>query len=305
MDTAVRVEGLVKKYGEVTALNGVSFRVRRNVIFGIAGPDGAGKTTLIRILCGLLKADSGVIELLGHRIPQDYMKVRDSIGYLSQKFSLYSDLTVDENIRFIAEIHGVKDYKSRREELLEFTRMKKFRSFLAGNLSGGMKQKLGLACTLIYRPKILLLDEPTTGVDPVSRREFWLILAGLLNEDLTVIISTPYMEEAERFSEIALIENGRILAVDTPDGIKGKIHKTVLEIVCTPARRAYDLITAKGEDEVQLFGDRVNVILESESASEAELTNMLKVNGVNIADLRRSRPSLENAFIHLMKAGKQ
>jgi ABC-2 type transport system ATP-binding protein len=301
MELALSIKNVRKKYGDVIALNGVSLDVRKNIIFGIAGPDGAGKSTLIRILCGLLKPDEGEMNILAAEMPKDYLKIKDSIGYLSQKFSLYADLTVDENIEFIAEIHGVKKFHDRREELLEFTRMKKFRKFLAGNLSGGMKQKLALACTLIYKPKLLFLDEPTTGVDPVSRREFWLILAGLLKEDITIIISTPYMEEAERFNQIALIENGHILAVDSPAGIKSRIRNTVLEIVCTPARKAYELILASGDDEVQLFGDRVNVILEDNADSEERVVKLLKDNEVSVNDLRKTSPTLENAFIHLLK----
>lgn len=301
MELALSIKNVRKKYGDVIALNGVSLDVKKNIIFGIAGPDGAGKSTLIRILCGLLKPDDGEMNILAAEMPKDYLKIKDSIGYLSQKFSLYADLTVDENIEFIAEIHGVKKFHERREELLEFTRMKKFRKFLAGNLSGGMKQKLALACTLIYQPKLLFLDEPTTGVDPVSRREFWLILAGLLKEDITIIISTPYMEEAERFNQIALIENGHILAVDSPAGIKSRIRNTVLEIVCTPARKAYELILASGDDEVQLFGDRVNVILEDNADSEERVVKLLKDNEVSVNDLRKTSPTLENAFIHLLK----
>lgn len=301
MEFTLSIKNVGKKYGDEIALNGVSLDVKKNIIFGIVGPDGAGKSTLIRILCGLLKPDEGEINILDAEMPKDYLKIKDSIGYLSQKFSLYADLTVDENIEFIAEIHGVKEFHDRREELLEFTRMKKFRKFLAGNLSGGMKQKLALACTLIYQPKLLFLDEPTTGVDPVSRREFWLILAGLLKEDITIIISTPYMEEAERFNEIALIENGHILAVDSPAGIKSRIRNTVLEIVCTPARKAYDLILASGDDEVQLFGDRVNVILDNKAGSEEKVVKLLKDNEIIINDLRKTSPTLENAFIHLLK----
>jgi ABC-2 type transport system ATP-binding protein len=301
METAISLNNVRKNYEEVSALKGVTFDVKKNIIFGLAGPDGAGKSTLIRILCGLLKPDEGEISILGMNLPKDYNIIKDSIGYLSQKFSLYTDLTVDENIEFIAQIHGVKKFHDRREELLEFTRMKKFRKFLAGNLSGGMKQKLALACTLIYQPKLLLLDEPTTGVDPVSRREFWLILAGLLKEDITILISTPYMEEAERFNEIALIENGHILAVDSPAGIKSRIRNTVLEIVCTPARKAYELILASGDDEVQLFGDRVNVILDNNADSEEKVVKLLKDNMISINDLRKTTPTLENAFIHLLK----
>lgn len=301
MESVVRVSDAVKHFGSLKAIDSVTFEVKKNSLFGLAGPDGAGKSTLIRMLCGLVNADSGEIEILGAKLPSEYRRVRNNIGYLSQKFSLYGNLTVDENIEFIADIHGVADFRERREELLGFTRMTNFRKFLAGNLSGGMKQKLGLACSLIHRPRLLLLDEPTTGVDPVSRREFWLILARLMKEDITIIVSTPYMEEAERFSEIALIEKGKLLAVDSPGGIKSLIDSKVLEIVCSPARRAYDLLTERGTAEVQLTGDRVNVLLESDSESEDTIAEFLKVNGVDIADLRITRPTLENAFIHLMR----
>jgi len=258
----INISEIKKTYEDITALDNVSFSVEKNTIFGIVGPDGAGKTTLIRILCGLIKADSGKAEILGFDLGRDLGKIKNEIGYLSQKFSLYTDLTVDENIEFIADIHGVRDFKKERNELLNFTRLTDFRNFLAGKLSGGMKQKLALACTLIYKPKIIFLDEPTTGVDPVSRREFWMILSNLSKENITVIISTPYLDEAERFNKLVLIDNGKILAVDTPENIKGLMKGSIIEIVCSPIRKAYQILRDNTTFEIQLFGDRLNIAAE-------------------------------------------
>ncbi len=286
------------------ALDNITFNIQKNIIFGLVGPDGAGKTTLIRILCGLLKADSGHIEILGLDLSKGIDKIKNDIGYLSQRFSLYTDLTVDENIEFLADIHGLKDFKERRDELLQFTRLTDFRKFLAGQLSGGMKQKLALACTLIYRPKIIFLDEPTTGVDPVSRREFWVILSNLLKENITIIISTPYMDEAERFNKIAMLDNGKLLAIGTPNSIKSKMNEQILEIVCSPVRNAYQVLKNESLYEVQLFGDRLNVAVEKNSNHTESIRNTLEQNKITISDIREISPSLENAFIHLIKGNR-
>lgn len=297
----INISEIKKTYEDITALDNVSFSVEKNTIFGIVGPDGAGKTTLIRILCGLIKADSGKAEILGFDLGRDSGKIKNEIGYLSQKFSLYTDLTVDENIEFIADIHGVRDFKKKRNELLNFTRLTDFRNFLAGKLSGGMKQKLALACTLIYKPKIIFLDEPTTGVDPVSRREFWRILSNLSKENITVIISTPYLDEAERFNKLVLIDNGKILAVDTPENIKGLMKGSIIEIVCSPIRKAYQILRDNTTFEIQLFGDRLNIAAENYENSIDELKNILERNRIVINDIRKIPPSLENAYIHLIK----
>jgi len=297
----INISEIKKTYEDITALDNVSFSVEKNTIFGIVGPDGAGKTTLIRILCGLIKADSGKAEILGFDLGRDLGKIKNEIGYLSQKFSLYTDLTVDENIEFIADIHGVRDFKKERNELLNFTRLTDFRNFLAGKLSGGMKQKLALACTLIYKPKIIFLDEPTTGVDPVSRREFWMILSNLSKENITVIISTPYLDEAERFNKLVLIDNGKILAVDTPENIKGLMKGSIIEIVCSPIRKAYQILRDNTTFEIQLFGDRLNIAAEEYENSIDELKNILERNRIVINDIRKIPPSLENAYIHLIK----
>src|SRR5574338_611102 len=214
MTPAIKIDGLYKSYGKIEAVKGISLEVAEGEMFGLVGPDGAGKTTTIRILCGLLSPDSGEVTMFDDNLKTHRRKIQKDIGYLSQRFSLYGDLTVDENIEFFADIHGVKNYESRRNELLEFTRLTPFRNRLADNLSGGMKQKLALACTLIHKPKIIFLDEPTTGVDPVSRRDFWKILSDLQKDGITIFMTTPYLDEAERCNRIALMNNGEIISWD-------------------------------------------------------------------------------------------
>ncbi len=301
MDTAVSVKNIVKKFGEVTALDDLSFNIKKNKIFGLVGPDGAGKSTLIRIMCGLLKADTGEVDFTG--IETKKSKIKNEIGYLSQKFSLYTDLTVDENIEFIADIHGVRNFHTRREELLHFTRLKDFRHFQAGKLSGGMKQKLALACTLIYRPKIIFLDEPTTGVDPVSRREFWVILSGLLKENITILISTPYMDEAERFNYIVMMNNGKLISEGTPAEIKSAMNINVMEIVCIQVRDAFKILKENVRSDVQMFGDRLNLIFKGIPPEASHIREILVKNNITVSDIRMKLPSLENVFIELMESG--
>lgn len=301
MENIITISSLTKTYGDVTALDNLSFTIKKNIIFGLVGPDGAGKTTLIRILCGLIKPTSGKIEILGLDLSKGIDKIKNDIGYLSQKFSLYTDLTVDENIEFIADIHGQKNFKERREQLLGFTRLTNFRKFTAGKLSGGMKQKLALACTLIYTPKIIFLDEPTTGVDPVSRREFWIILSSLLKENITIVISTPYMDEAERFNEIAMINNGKLLAVDSPVNIKAMMNEEIIEVTCSFIRKAYSILKENTRYEMQMFGDRLSIAVDVGKFEEDKIKNLLEKNSIEVFDIRRITPTLENAFIHLMK----
>lgn len=300
METAIKINSLKKSYDEVKAVNGISLDVGKGEMFGLVGPDGAGKTTTIRILCGLMEPDEGSAEIFGMDLIKNKKSIKKEIGYLSQKFSLYGDLTIDENIEFFADIHGVRNFKERRNELLEFTRLTPFRSRLAERLSGGMKQKLALACTLIHKPKIIYLDEPTTGVDPVSRRDFWKILASLLKEDITIFMSTPYLDEAERCNRVALMNQGRIISFDTPQRVKASIGKDVVEIVCHPIRNAYMLIKEHTNYEVQMFGDRLNVVVNDSRNDSGEIETLLKSNSVTIADMRQIPPSLENVFIHLI-----
>ena len=219
--SVVQLSNVTKRFGAVDALAGLTFDVRQGEMFGLIGPDGAGKTTAIRLLCGLLHPDAGQIRVLDVDPGRDRRAIAAGVGYLSQRFTLYGDLTVDENIAFFAEIHGVRAYRPRRDRLLEMTRLTPFRNRRADRLSGGMKQKLALACTLVHEPRLILLDEPTTGVDPVSRREFWKLLSEALAGGITILMSTPYMDEAERCTRIALIHEGRTLAVDEPAAIRG------------------------------------------------------------------------------------
>ena len=220
MSIAIDVAGVTKRYGATEALHGVTLDVRRGEMFGLIGSDGAGKTTAIRLMCGLLRADAGAVRVLGHDPVREHRAVTERVGYLSQRFSLYGDLTIDENIAFFAEIHGMRDYQRRRDQLLEMTQLTPFRKRLADRLSGGMKQKLALACTLVHEPELILLDEPTTGVDPVSRREFWKLLSEFLSHGITILMSTPYLDEAERCSRVLLLHEGRVLACDEPSQLR-------------------------------------------------------------------------------------
>lgn len=301
MEVAIKIKGLKKSYGSLVAVDGVSYEVNRGEMFGLVGPDGAGKTTTIRMLSGLTKPDLGNAEVLGYDLHTQNNLIKYEIGYLSQKFSLYGDLTVDENIEFFADIHGVRNYKARRNELLDFTRLTPFRDRLADQLSGGMKQKLALGCTLIHKPKIIFLDEPTTGVDPVSRRDFWKILSNLLKDGITIFMTTPYLDEAERCNRIALMNNGKIISYDTPKNIKASLSEEIVEIVCTPIRNAYNLIKQNKDYEVEMFGDRLNVALPNYDNYYPKLESMLIDNAIHIVDKRIIPPSLENVFIHLIK----
>ncbi|MCL5027693.1 MAG: ABC transporter ATP-binding protein [Bacteroidetes bacterium] len=305
MDAAIKVNNIIKDYGNVRALNGISFDVKNAEMFGLVGPDGAGKTTTIRLLCGLLTPTNGSAELFGFDLTKDRNKIQKEIGYLSQKFSLYGDLTIDENIEFFADLHGVKDYKHRRDELLEFTRLTPFRTRLADNLSGGMKQKLALACTLIHKPKIIFLDEPTTGVDPVSRRDFWKILSNLQKDGVTIFMSTPYLDEAERCNRVVLLNDGKVLSFDTPKNVKASIKKSIVEIVCTPIIKAYKLLKEKSNYEVQMFGDRLNLALDDYQKDFTQIENLLVENGIQMIDHRIIPTSLENVFIHLINEIKE
>jgi ABC-2 type transport system ATP-binding protein len=301
MKKTIQISKLKKNYESIIAVNNISFEVFGGEMFGLVGPDGAGKTTTIRILCGLLQADSGEIKLLGEKIQSQKKMIQNNIGYLSKKFSLYGDLTIDENIEFFAHIHNVKNYKDRREELLEFTRLKPFRDRLADKLSGGMKQKLALACSLIHKPKILFLDEPTTGVDPVSRRDFWKILSNLKKDGITIFMTTPYLDEAERCNRVAMMNKGEIIAVDTPQNIKSSINKVVVEIVCSPIRKAYERIKENSKFDVQLFGDRINVVMNNYENEFPEIEKMLIDESITLAGSRKITPTLENVFIYLIK----
>ncbi len=269
-------------------------------MFCLVGPDGAGKTTTIRMLCGLLPPTAGEASVLGYDVVRQGREIKNRIGYLSQRFSLYGDLTVDENIEFFAEIHLVRDFRKRREELLDFTRLAPFRNRRTERLSGGMRQKLALACTLVHTPRLIFLDEPTTGVDPVSRRDFWGILSALLREGTTIVMSTPYMDEAERASRVGLLAGGRLIAADTPAAVKRLMRGTVVEIVCPEIRRAFGILKAlPGVREVQLFGDRLNAVVDCPDDEVPRIEAALAGEGIPVLAERRLPPSLENVFISI------
>ena len=297
---AIEFQNVVKRYGKVDALRGVTFSVEKGEMFGLIGPDGAGKTTAIRAICGLLHIDEGSIRVLGKDPVKQHRDVTATVGYLSQRFSLYGDLSIDENIAFFAEIHGVRDFQGRRDRLLGMTQLTKFRGRLADQLSGGMKQKLALACTLVHEPQVIVLDEPTTGVDPVSRREFWKLLSQFLAQGITILMSTPYLDEAERCARIALLHEGKVLALDQPSRLRAGLSGTMFEVVVSEPREALDKLAGQPDiASAQVFGDRLHVWIDrpDPKAAEAILTQAADASGLAAASMRPIVPSLEDVFI--------
>ena len=303
---ALLFDGVTKRYGTVTALDGASFAVRRGEMFGLIGPDGAGKTTTIRIGCGLLRADRGRVALLGRDPVAEHRAITSAVGYLSQRFSLYGDLTIDENIAFFAEIHGVNRYHAARDRLLAMTQLTPFRSRRADRLSGGMKQKLALACTLVHEPQLLLLDEPTTGVDPVSRREFWKLLSEFLSDGLTIVMTTPYLDEAERCARVALLHEGRVLAVDRPAVLQAGLAGRLLEVIADSPRPPLELLAGlPGVEDVQSFGERAHVRVAEGTQAQgvATVTGALRAHGIGVLTARPVAATLEDVFIALISGG--
>lgn len=301
-DLAVQATGLCKRFGEVEAVRDLDLAVEKGEIFGLVGPDGAGKTTTLRMLCGVLAPDVGRVLIMGLDAAVQPEAARGWIGYMPQRFSLYGDLTVMENLAFFADLYRVprREWKERSERLLAFSRLAPFVDRRADLLSGGMKQKLALACTLIHSPRILLLDEPTTGVDPVSRREFWRILYGLLAEGVTILVSTPYMDEAERCNRVGFMAAGRLAATGTPAQLKAGVGRAILELRAEPRRAA--MLAARGVaelEDVRMFGDRLHLVASDEEAAEAATRRAMEENGVRVTDLRRVEPSMEDAFMSL------
>ena len=298
---AIEIQSVTKKFGARVVVNSISLQIQQGEMFALVGPDGAGKTTTIRMLCGITTPTSGELRVQGFDVRHQPEEVRKRIGYLSQKFSLYGDLTIDENVEFFAEIHGVRDYKKRRNELLEFTRLTPFRSRLAEKLSGGMKQKLALACTLVHTPEVIFLDEPTTGVDPVSRRDFWKVLSSLLKTGITIIMTTPYLDEAERCSRVGLMNEGSLLMADTPQNLRKVMKGEIVELVCSDIRRSFSLLRRNGAvKEVQAFGDRLNLLVEQSNRDMPRIVAQLKESAIEVAEWRTIPPSLENIFISLL-----
>jgi ABC-2 type transport system ATP-binding protein len=296
---AVALTDVRKHYNATAALAGLTLDVRGGEMFGLIGPDGAGKTTAIRLICGLLHADGGTVRVLGRDPVRDHRDITRRVGYLSQRFSLYGDLTVDENIAFFAEVHGLRRYQPRRDQLLDMTQLTPFRRRLASRLSGGMKQKLALACTLVHEPDLIILDEPTTGVDPVSRREFWKLLSEFLDRGMTILMSTPYLDEAERCTRVALIHEGRALAVDTPAHLRRLVPGRMLEVIgADPTLGAGIALALPGVSSAHAFGERLHVTLDRDSDAAVDaFTEAIAGTSLSQVRVRPMLPSLEDVFI--------
>ncbi|HNS79184.1 MAG TPA: ABC transporter ATP-binding protein [Syntrophorhabdus sp.] len=301
-EIAIRTENLTKAFGGNVAVNNLNLKVKKGELFGLVGPDGAGKTTIMRLLAAIMEPTSGNAWVAGYSILTEGELIKEEIGYMSQRFGLYEDLTVMENIMFYADLYGVpaRERPPRVERLLGFSNLTPFKERLAGNLSGGMKQKLGLACALIHTPRVLFLDEPTNGVDPVSRRDFWKILYDLLKEEITVFVSTAYLDEAERCTRIGLIHKGTILTVDEPSSIRESLQIPMVEISSAKAKVISDVIsTIDGVINVSMYGDRLHVGIKEKGIVDQVLT-VIRGQGVEIEGYREIVPSLEDAFIALV-----
>jgi ABC-2 type transport system ATP-binding protein len=296
----VVLDHATKRFGRTLAVDALSLTVERGEMFGLIGPDGAGKTTTIRVMAGLAEVTSGAVRVLGHDPARQHRPITERVGYLSQHFSLYGDLTIDENIAFFAEIHGLSAYRARRDRLLDLTQLTPFRDRLAERLSGGMKQKLALACTLVHQPELILLDEPTTGVDPVSRREFWKLLSEFLHEGLTIVMATPYLDEAERCTRVALLHEGRLLAVDDPTRLRQAYPGEIFEVVADPLVQAVARMAAHPDvADAQVFGERMHVRVRGRAGDETRdwLEAMLAAGGLARVRVRQVPASLEDVFI--------
>ena len=307
-EKTIVTKNLVKQFktrnGVVTAINGVTLQVHRGETYGLIGPDGAGKTTTTRVILGLLTRTGGESSILGYDSMHDTYQIRERVGYIAQQFALPGDLTVMENMQFFANIHGVsrEDQKKRIPELLEFAGLEKFTTRLGGKLSGGMKKKLALACSLVHEPQVVMLDEPTLGVDPVSRREFWNLLGNLRTEKgMTIFVCTPYMDEAERCNWVGLMYKGRLIAHDSPETIKAMVPGRLLEFTPSEFAPARDLVAGmEGVTELQTYGLMLHVFVDDLDRRQQEIQAALADQGITCAGMREIEPRMEEAFISLI-----
>ena len=306
-DILLETHDLVKTFGATRAVDGLNLQVRAGEMVGLVGPDGAGKTTAMRLLCGALKPTSGRVRVAGYDLPQGVEKAREHIGYLAQAFSLYGDLTVAENLEFFGEVFDIptKELHARSQALLHFAGLERFADRPAMALSGGMQKKLGLATALVHRPKVLLLDEPTGGVDPVAREEFWHLLIGLLRGGSAVLVSTPYMDEAMRFNRVFFMNKGRALIDGTPRALIGQLDGRVLELAAEPQRQARAIAAADPDvEDVQAFGDRLHLRVRAAAGPLERLPGKLAAANVSLIHLRPVTPSLEDVFMQLLETSQ-
>lgn len=300
---AIRAEHLTKRFGDLAAVDDLSLTVSEGEIFGLVGPDGAGKTTTMRLLTSIMEPTSGEAWVAGAHVVREAESVKERIGYMSQRFGLYPDLTVQENIDFYADVYDVprKGRRERIDRLWAFSNLGPFRRRLAGNLSGGMKQKLGLACALVHTPKVLFLDEPTNGVDPVSRRDFWRILYQLLRDKVAIFVSTAYLDEADRCGRVGLVHRGRLLACGTPAEVKRLMRGTIIEIRADEPRRAAAVLKeVLPAASVGLFGDRLHLVSHEPQRAAEEARAALAQAGLGLLGVRTIEPSLEDVFISVL-----
>ncbi|MCC6475877.1 ABC transporter ATP-binding protein [bacterium] len=298
MKSALEIRDLRKCYGDVVAVDGLSLDAGFGEIVGLIGADGAGKSTAMRVTCALIEQDSGDVRVLGLDPRSQARQVKEHIGYMPQRFSLYPDLSVSENLRFFAELYGVsgREFREREERLMEFSRLGEFRARRAGKLSGGMKQKLALSCTLIHTPELLVLDEPTTGVDPVSRQEFWTILRELATEGKALLVSTPYMDEAELCTRIIVMHRGRVLYSGSPRELPSLYPWQMLEVIGLSEKCAREKLGGMSSCEIERVGDRLHVIFE-QANDESKLRALLSEDGVKVSKLL---PTIEETMIYLV-----
>ena len=300
---AVEIKNLTKKFNQLTAIDNIDLKIEKGEIIGIIGPDGAGKTTFLRLLAGLLKPSTGSIIFEGIDVAKNPQKIKEQIGYMPQHFSLYGDLNVSENLKFFADLYGVpsKKFKERKKELLHFSDLSPFEDRLARNLSGGMQKKLVLSCNLFHTPEILLLDEPTTGVDPVSRKELWDLLFQLNGQGTTLLITTPYMDEAQRCHKVGLMYEGRMLSYQSPQSLLEERKEETLELIAEHKQARKLLGKLPGLKSIYPFGETLHLIFESGIGGEEIIKEFLEKQGIQIRSLKRITPSFEDAFLALIE----
>jgi ABC-2 type transport system ATP-binding protein len=298
----IEVADITKRFGEITAVDSLGFTVNRGEIFGIVGPDGSGKSTLLRMISSILVPDSGRIMINGVDVQKNPIEIKERLAYMPQRFGLYEDLTVEENIFFFGRLFLLsrREIRKKLDTLYSFSKLGPFRDRLAGKLSGGMKQKLGLVCSLVHTPDVLLLDEPTNGVDPVSRREFWDILYELLGQGVTIIVTTAYLDEAERSNRVALMYRGTFIRLGKPKSVRTEIKQKILHVVVDNSKKAESLIKKERELKIIRTGNSIRVFTDTIRKTRNQVERLFRSHGVTVLTVEETAPSLEDSFIEII-----